>query len=203
MTPIEQRMEWAALVNWVIWLHDQFELSREERLPLCWTRHPGLVEELRSLKAWRETIYDTPEAIGAPHTIRSWHGELRQTITAAMTFWAKGCRAGHRGGEPLSTAYPDLANQWRETPPPVAPTGMPLRQSIDHPDLTALVQAGAAHRPDPVFGTAVSFAGTWWEQRRDRQPWTRVVDPTHHANLDDAQTRLSKADEATTTLNRP
>ena len=31
MTADEQAAEWAALVEWVIWIHDLYELSREER----------------------------------------------------------------------------------------------------------------------------------------------------------------------------
>ena len=92
MSAVEQAAEWAELVAWVVWIHDLYELAKEERLPLCWPRHPGLVEELRSLKVWRTAIYDSPEAMSAPHTARSWHGELRQTIAAAMSFWAPGRR---------------------------------------------------------------------------------------------------------------
>jgi hypothetical protein len=105
MTDEQRQAEWSALVAWVIWIHDLYELSREERLPLCWPRHPGLVEEVRSLKAWRQAIYDTPDAAGAPHTARSWHGELRQTIAAAATFWAPACRAGHTDAQPLATPH--------------------------------------------------------------------------------------------------
>src|SRR3954451_1713060 len=57
MSPAERRSAWAALVDWVIWLHDRYELGIEERLPGCWAEHPGLIEELWALKTWREEIY--------------------------------------------------------------------------------------------------------------------------------------------------
>ena len=57
MTPGEQVAEWAALRAWVAWLYDRYELATEDRLPRCWASHPGLVEELYALKAWREEIY--------------------------------------------------------------------------------------------------------------------------------------------------
>ena len=203
MSPIEQRMEWTGLLNWVIWLHDQYELSKEERLPLCWTRHPGLIEELRSLKAWREATYDTPDTRSAAHTARSWHGELRQTIAAATTFWARGCRAGHRDAPPLAEAEPDLADQWRQSSPPLMPTSLPLRTQISHEDMTTLLRDGTAERHSPVLGRAVTFAGTWWRQEADRQPWLRVGDAAHHATLDNALARMNMADTAASTVNRP
>lgn len=65
LTLEEQSAEWTALVGWVTWIHDLYELSREERLPLCWPQHPGLVEELRSLKIWRDVLYTSRDSGGA------------------------------------------------------------------------------------------------------------------------------------------
>lgn len=203
MTPVEQHLEWTDLRTWVIWLHDQYELSKEERLPLCWHLHPGLVEELRSLKAWREAIYDTPDTRGAAHAARSWHGELRQTIAAATTFWARGCRAGHKPAQPAITACPKELDEWRQAQPPLMASSLPLRRVIDDEDMEQLLGEGTGSRHTGALSGHVSLAGTWWQQDGDCQPWRRVVDPTHQATLDDARNRLRQADAAASTANRP
>ena len=91
------------------WLHDRYELGVEERLPHCWAQHPGLIEELWALKAWREEIYDA--ARPSAQAARYWHAELRQTMHAAITFYAAGCRAGHRGADGLAADDTDLQRQ--------------------------------------------------------------------------------------------
>ncbi|GAB3259646.1 hypothetical protein [Kineosporia babensis] len=137
MTEPARSREWSGLVGWVRWLHDAYELSVEERLPLCWYQHPGLVEELRALKAWREEIYRNPPPATAPapptddgegtgdapgsgrvsspgagQAARYWHAELRQVLHAAGTQYAPGCPAGHRGATLLHDVNPDLHERW-------------------------------------------------------------------------------------------
>ncbi|WP_285601355.1 hypothetical protein [Kineosporia sp. NBRC 101731] len=137
MTEPERTNGWVELVNWVRWLHDVYELSVEERLPQCWPHHPGLVEELRALKTWREEIYRThpspsPEAspssagqkasaqpgpgqsgaAGAGQAARYWHAELRQVLHAAATQYAAGCPAGHRGATILADVNAGLHERW-------------------------------------------------------------------------------------------
>lgn len=96
-------MAWQELVDWVIWLHDAYELSTEDRLPECWPQHPGLVRELAALRAWRLEIYTPPTdpATGKPlpawgngGSARAWHSELRNVVQAALTFYARSCRVG-------------------------------------------------------------------------------------------------------------
>src|ERR1700678_3838134 len=64
MSAGERYVTWAGLRAWVTWLHDRYELATEERLPRCWPLHPGLVEELQALRAWREEIYSGPQPSG-------------------------------------------------------------------------------------------------------------------------------------------
>ena len=75
LSPGELIAEWAGLRAWVTWLAGRYELSVEERLPRCWARHPGLVEELWALKAWREEIYASGTT-GTGQAARYWHGML-------------------------------------------------------------------------------------------------------------------------------
>jgi hypothetical protein len=111
----ECRAAWRDLVDWVTWLHDRYELSVEERLPRCWARHPGLIEELHALKVWRQEIYrqtDDSDGSGDPPAMagqaaRYWHAELRQVLHAATTQYAAGCRAGHRDATPASAGARD------------------------------------------------------------------------------------------------
>jgi hypothetical protein len=107
----ELAVEWAELRAWVRWLSGRYELSVEERLPRCWVLHPGLVEELRALRAWREEIYASGQA-GMGQAARYWHAELRTVIHAAATMYAAGCRTGHRGAAELASISRELRDQW-------------------------------------------------------------------------------------------
>lgn len=206
MTPDEQTAEWAALVEWVVWIHDLYELDREERLPRCWPQHPGLVEELRSLKAWRTAIYGSPDAAGAAHTARSWHGELRQTIHAAMTFWAPGCRVGHHAARLLADAHPNLPEQWRQTrppvmassPPPPAPTAAGAGQvgQLTHEQMNQALRTGRAQQHSRAIAYYAKLDGSWWTRSTDGATWLRCTEPGHHARLEDTSARLRAADIA-------
>lgn len=111
LSPGELITEWAGLRAWVTWLSDRYELSVEERLPRCWALHPGLVEELWALKAWREEIYTSGMA-GLGQAARYWHSELRQVIQAASSMYAAGCRTGHRGAAALAGIDADVLAEW-------------------------------------------------------------------------------------------
>ena len=95
MAPGQQQVAWAELRAWVAWLYDRYELGTEDRLPRCWPRHPGLVEELWALRAWRLEVYSGGHPSG--RAARYWHTELRQLVQAAVPMNAAGWRTGHRG----------------------------------------------------------------------------------------------------------
>ncbi|MFF5230270.1 hypothetical protein [Dactylosporangium sp. NPDC000521] len=200
MTAAEQTAEWDALTAWVIWVHDLYELSREERLPLCWPEHPGLVEELRSLKAWRDAVYDSADALGAPHAARSWHGELRQTVAAATGFWAPGCRTGHTGAALLAAVQPDLAQRWRQVGPPLmasAPEPPPvLPAEVSRDDMQAALRSGDAQRHSRAMPYYAFWSGVWWARSQDGTTWMRCTDPGHIANLDRTSRQIRGADAA-------
>lgn len=111
MTPGEQLAAWAALRAWVTWLCDRYELTAEDRLPACWARHPGLVEELWALRAWRTEIYSGTQP-AAGQAARYWHAELERVLHAAATRYAAGCRAGHRGAPHLVAGDQPLQGTW-------------------------------------------------------------------------------------------
>jgi hypothetical protein len=111
LSPGELVAEWAGLWAWVAWLEGRYELSVEERLPRCWARHPGLVEELWALKAWREEIYGSGQP-GMGQAARYWHVELRQVVQAATSMYAAGCRTGHRGAEQLARIDAAVLREW-------------------------------------------------------------------------------------------
>jgi hypothetical protein len=203
MTPNDQASQWRDLVTWVAWMYDLYELSREERLPLCWPQHPGLIEELRSLKAWRDLIYDTPDAVAVPYTARSWHGELRQSIAAAITFWAPGCRTGHKPATLLTAQPRDLATEWRKTGPPLmdsAPASGPTARAqagvVAGADMARALADGTARRHSTGLAHYVSYQQTWWTRPAGSPDWLRCTDPDHTALLERTSGQLQAADAA-------
>lgn len=208
MNAHDQADEWTALVDWVIWIHDLYELDRETRLPVCWPQHPGLVEELRSLKAWRTAIYDSPDAAASAHTARSWHGELRQTFITATQFWAPGCRAGHKDARLLADAHPaNLPERWREHGPPAMasapatepPPALAASGGVDqlsHDQMALALRTGAAQLHSQAVPYYAKLDGSWWTRATDGDEWLRCTDSDHHNHLDDTSARLRAADTA-------
>jgi hypothetical protein len=183
---------WAGLVGWVTWLHDRYELSAEERLPHCWAEHPGLVEELSALKAWHDEIYHSEQPSG--QAARYWHAELRQTITAALTFYASGCRAGHRAGTP---ATPQLRERWAAAAPPGTPGPATL---VGHPGylpgaaMTAHLSAGRAATLSDTMTGYLRHDHSWWMPADSG--WQRVTDLATSTLLDHHAQAMARADQA-------
>ena len=155
MTPGEQTAAWAELRAWVTWLHDRYELSVEDRLPRCWARHPGLVEELSALKAWREEIYSGGQPAG--QAARYWHAELRQVLHAAATQYALGCRTGHRGTGRQAAEDPALLQEWAAAYPLAGVPGIDLAAGIGRRAGTLTPTAAVAAALDN--GTAIPVPG--------------------------------------------
>jgi hypothetical protein len=205
MNEDERAAGWAQLCDWVAWLHDRYELSVEERLPPCWPHHPGLIEELRALKAWREEIYTSGQPSG--QAARYWHAEMRQTITAATTFYASGCRAGHRGAPYLVAggAPPELVRAWAQADhvagiPPVMLKHAAVRRGEQDGDLFLTEDTMRAHQASelaiPLSRTIADYLrydSSWW-QRVSGGGWLRVTDPAYAATLDHHAEKLTAAD---------
>jgi len=210
---------WTELVDWVIWLHDRYELSVEERLPDCWPRHPGLVEELAALKAWRAEIYtppatnrgtagSVPRAGSTPVTgnggpARAWHTELRNVLSAAATLYAPGCRAAHRDAPRQRTGDVAARDAWLSARPPTvqpreapAPTGTTRHTMSGDLMRRALTDGTARDLGDTLPGYA-HHQDSWWVQEPGGT-WLQITDTTLSARLDTAAVALQTADAAVT-----
>lgn len=114
MSPGEQLTAWGHLRAWVTWLTDRYELTVEDRLPRCWAQHPGLIEELWALRAWRLEVYGGSQPQPG-QAARYWHAELKQVLHAATTVYAAGCRAGHRGARVVIADNQQLQETWAQS----------------------------------------------------------------------------------------
>jgi hypothetical protein len=168
MTPGQQFAAWADLRAWVTWLADRYELTVEERLPRCWALHPGLVEELQALRAWRKEIYGSGLR-PAGQAARYWHAELERVVHSATSRYAAGCRAGHRGATRPVAADAGLLESWAAASPdagvPEADLGAAAARAaggwVPAEDMAAAIDAGeAVAMPDPH--DYVAYRGGWW-----------------------------------------
>lgn len=176
MTPGEQTAAWAELRAWVTWLHDRYELSVEDRLPRCWARHPGLVEELCALKAWREEIYCGSQPSG--QAARYWHAELRQVLHAAATQYALGCRTGHRASVRLAVEDPVLLQEWAAAYPLAGVPGIDLAAGVGARTPAAAVAAALDNGsavPVPGIRDTLFCEGRWLAP--SASGWTEVPAP--------------------------
>jgi hypothetical protein len=167
MTQGQLRVAWAELRTWVAWLHDCYELGTEDRLPRCWGRHPGLVEELWALRAWRTEIYSGGQPSG--QAARYWHAELRQLVHAAVPMYAAGCRTGHRGAATLAAETPELAEEWASADPLARTPEIDIaagRARLAGECLTTATVAAAldskAASDVPFLRDYIFYAGAWW-----------------------------------------
>lgn len=168
MTPGEQVTAWAQLRAWVTWLIDVYELTVEERMPRCWAKHPGLVEELWALRAWRLEIYSGTQP-AAGQAARYWHAELERVLHAAQTRYAAGCRAGHRGPTGLVAVDNGLQQTWSEgnlvagVPPVDIAAGRAKRAGnwISPEEMAAAIDNGDAGQVEGLRDY-IQYRGTWW-----------------------------------------
>ena len=167
MTPGQQQAAWAELRAWVAWLHDRYELGTEDRLPRCWARHPGLVEELRALRAWRLEIYSGRQPSG--QAARYWHAELRQLVHSAVPMYAAGCRTGHKAAATLMASDPELAEEWAHASPLAGTPAIDIaagQARLAGECLTSVAVAAAFDSGDasavPLLRDYIFYAGAWW-----------------------------------------
>jgi hypothetical protein len=199
MSPGERHVAWSQLRAWVTWLHDRYELGTEDRLPRCWPQHPGLVEELWALKAWREEIYEASQPSG--QAARYWHAELRQVIQAATSFYAAGCRTGHRGARQLAAQDARVQQRWAAASPLTGVPAVYLSAGQQNKDAghwlspAAMAEAldnGSARALSTALPDHIRCAGTWW--RPAVGGWSRVTDTTLAARLESWARQMGQAD---------
>jgi hypothetical protein len=179
MTPGQQQAAWAELRAWVAWLYDRYELGTEDRLPRCWARHPGLVEELWALRAWRLDLYSGAQSSGQA---ARYYAELRQLVQAAVPMYAAGCRTGHRSAATLVADDPELAEEWARAYPLAGTPGIDIaagRARLAGECLTTATVAAALDSGDasavPVLRDYVFYAGAWWVPASSG--WVKVPRP--------------------------
>ncbi len=169
MTIGQREAAWTQLRAWVTWLHDRYELGVEERLPRCWAEHPGIIEELWALKAWRDEIYQSSQPSG--QAARYWHSELRQVIQAATTQYAAGCRTGHRRPAGLAAEDAELQRRWAAASPlaGIPPADLAASPRIGHSGhwvgadaIAEAIDTGQARPLGLSLPGYIHWAGTWW-----------------------------------------
>jgi hypothetical protein len=196
LNPYETTRTWQALADWVGWLRGRYPLAN--RVPLCWWRHPELVEELTALwLAWREAYIDK----GAPLTGGAdWHGrwlpEFLRRIGAGG--WNLACEANHR---PLvESLYDDrqvddvaefthcIQPRRLDVEPAEQPErGPEMQQNL----LETKVATGEATRLGELPDSPIVYDGEYWVPDGDR--WVAVRSEETRAFLEDAQRRLDMA----------
>jgi hypothetical protein len=82
----------AAFEACVAWMVKAYGL--QDRWPACWSRHPGLVEELRGLWKWHLAL--RTELSVNPNAICSWHDAFWRTSGRALDPITRRCLSGHR-----------------------------------------------------------------------------------------------------------
>jgi hypothetical protein len=201
MTPTDRKAAWVELVEWVVWLYDRYELGVEHRIPACWAEHPGLIEELWALKAWREQIYDAEQP--SAQAARYWHAELRQVLQAATGFYAKGCRSGHKTPTALAVADEALQRRWLSADPLVGvpPTLMTVTDPVaadatvmSEAEMRAAIDAGDARPLGALIGDFQHYQDAWWIPVDDQPLWQQITDPILAADLDNTAKRMAIAD---------
>ena len=94
----ERERAWIELCAWTEWLTERYRLRIEDHMPRCWTRHPELIEELTALRAWHQEAHgrSAPRTPGVGQSATAWHQALHAFLQRTATYWAAGCRAGHK-----------------------------------------------------------------------------------------------------------
>lgn len=96
---------WTELWRWLVgYLVPTYAPTRAE-LPDCWTRHPGMRDELSWLRGTHRAAYGTS---GGPAVVSSWHLTYRPGAFANIAVLAKrlGCEPGTCRGERLLDHLP-------------------------------------------------------------------------------------------------
>jgi len=204
MTPLERDIAWPELCGWVTWLYDRYELSVESRLPDCWADHPGLIEELWALMAWRKEIYTSDQPSG--QAARYWHTELRTVITSSTTYYAANCRTGHQAAPQRAADAPELQKRWAKADPWAGiPTAVLAAQAAETPAqpgtmpglaMQEAIADGLAHPLSSAIPEYVRFSSSWWLDD-GAGAWVRVVDQVFTDKLDASAASLAEATAAT------
>ncbi len=205
LTADQRAQAWQGLCAWVWWLRCRYRLAIEDRLPPCWAEHPELIEELWALRVWRAEAYD--RQTGSGQSAVAWHQALSTFLATTASYWAAGCRAGHRRTRPEQDDA-RLAARWSGADPVAGIPPQMLTDShtracerLDADQAAALLAAGEATYLNPDVAEFICYRECWWVQPPSEAPdptapWLRVVDPAVRDQLDELARRLDAADQA-------
>jgi hypothetical protein len=89
---------WERLRAWVEWFTVRYDIPIST-VPVCWWRHPALVEELSALHTAHQAAFDQSDAGFGPI---GWHERLAAAIPRLGRAYAGGCTRGHSPHKPRS-----------------------------------------------------------------------------------------------------
>lgn len=170
MTEPDYTLAWEQLRHWTAWLVGRYRLVLEDRLPVCWSQHPELIEELWALRAWRTEAYG-PE--GSGQSAVYWHQALVTFLGHVSIWWAGGCRAGHANLSADLSA--EQTRKWADADPlvglpqllrpnssKVGAITMPELNVLTAAQMRALTSAGLAHPQHENIAAFTYYDGSWW-----------------------------------------
>lgn len=203
----ERAAAWNELVLWSTWLYDRYGLGSDWRLPDCWPHHPGIIEELWLLKTWREEIYDGASDLPLNQQAGAWHAHLQAFSHAVKTFYAPGCRSGHK--PPSEVAWNGrLHQEWIKGDPSAGiplpyllHPGVPVNEAltIDADAMELALAGGHAERRLPTLPDFCVYEGKWWKRADD--VWLCLdAYPELRADIDDYEKRAAQANTAAARL---
>lgn len=173
-------------------------------MPLCWWRHPELVEELTALwLAWREAYQskDAPWTAAADWHAR-WLPEFLRRVGAGG--WNVACEGEHK--ERVAALYDARATDDPEAfeafvvrdaerrEPNRTKTDEKETPMLNEATIRTALEAGEARMVGSLPGSPIAFQGTYWVP--DEEGWIQVGDEHTLKYLSDAEHRLALADEA-------
>ena len=169
LDPRAARRAWRQLSRWVGWLRGRYPLARQ--VPLCWWRHPELVEELTALWfAWREAYTEK----GAPLTAAAdWHGrwlpEFLRRVGAGG--WNIACEAEHK--DRVRGLYDergvDDEHAFEAFIETFAADTNDMEERMDAQEMARAIERGAAQSIGSLPGSPVAYLDGYWTLGRGRR----------------------------------
>jgi hypothetical protein len=196
LTGVAAERQWLDLADWVGWVRGRYPLARQ--IPLCWWRHPELVEELTALwLAWSDAYATKHAHLAAP---ADWHARwlpdfLRRVGAGGWNIACEGAHKDRVAGlydrrrvdderdfhEHLQANHRRLADEESDL-------------MIDDEALHATIETGEASRIGESPDSPVVYQDKYWASSDGR--WVEIQDEDTIAYLKNAERRMRLADEA-------
>ena len=195
--------QWRELADWVGWLRGRYPLAQQ--VPVCWWRHPELVEELTALwLAWKDAYVAKHAHFTAP---ADWHArwlpEFLRRVGAGG--WNVACEGDHKDrvaslyddrrvdDEQAFNAHVRAARPERTEDEPGERSGS-MSERLTDDAMQEAIASGTARRLGDSPDSPVSYDERYWMPSDDG--WVAVENEDTVAFLRDAERRMQLADEA-------